>query len=243
MDTRCLVIGGSGALGGAVCAALVARGARVAFTWHRNEAAAHALTTRLPGAIALRLDLTDVAAIDRTVDAAADALSGLDALIQCAAIAVSDGATGPAPTARIDSIDEAGFDRMIAVNVKGAFFACRRAAARMERGNLVLVGSIDGSKTVPSPVHYATAKAALAGMVRALTKELGPRGISANLVAPGVLSAGLSRTMPDDLRAEYLKHCGLGRVGGLGEVAALLAWLAVENTYLSGQVIAVDGAL
>ena len=107
----------------------------------------------------------------------------------------------------------------------------------------MLLGSIDGVKPAPSPVHYAASKAALSGMVKAMAKELGPYNIRVNTVAPGVLDGGLSRVLPDDLRREYLKHCGLKRLGRLEEVASLVAWLAAENTLVTGQTIVVDGAL
>ena len=107
----------------------------------------------------------------------------------------------------------------------------------------MLLGSIDGVKPAPAPVHYAASKAALAGMVKAMAKELGPQGIRVNSVAPGVLEAGLSQALPDDLRREYLKHCGLKRLGRIDEVAALVAWLAIENTFVTGQTMVLDGAL
>src|SRR5207244_3093199 len=98
------------------------------------------------------------------------------------------------------------------VNVKGTFFACRQVARhmrRLRRGNLVLLGSIDGVKPVPAPVHYSASKGALVAMTHAMAKELGPDGICVNLVAPGILEAGLSRTLPPQLREDYIKHCGL----------------------------------
>jgi len=108
---------------------------------------------------------------------------------------------------------------------------------------VVLMGSIDALRSVPAPVHYASSKGALRAMTLALSKELGPAGVKINMVAPGLLEAGLSRTMPDDLRAQYLKHCGLRRMGRLEEIASLVTHLALENTYMTGQALTVDGAL
>jgi NAD(P)-dependent dehydrogenase (short-subunit alcohol dehydrogenase family) len=96
---------------------------------------------------------------------------------------------------------------------------------------------------VPAPVHYAAAKGALAGMTAAMAKELGPHGVRVNLVAPGILEDGMSRSLPEELRTEYLKHCGLRRYGRLSEIAAWAGWLALHNTYVTGQTILVDGAL
>ena len=135
---------------------------------------------------------------------------------------------------------------MLAVNTKPSFFAVRRAAHHMRQsggGSIVLLGSIDGVKSAPSPVHYAASKGALAAMVKAMAKELGPHNIRVNSVAPGILERGLSASVPDDLRNEYLKHCGLKRLGRVEEVAGLVTWLATENTCVSGQTVVVDGAL
>jgi NAD(P)-dependent dehydrogenase (short-subunit alcohol dehydrogenase family) len=246
---RCLVFGGSGALGGSVCAALAEHGARVALTYHRGEAMARALAARMPDAIALPLDVTSIEAIETAVDAATSAMGGLDAFVQCAGVGVTTqrGASEDRRRhVRMEAVDESAWDQMMAVNAKSTFFAVRRVAATMARGgggNVVLVGSIDGVKPVPSPVHYAASKGALAGMTTAMAKELGESRVRVNMVAPGILEAGLSRDIPPELLQEYVKHCGLKRLGRVGEVASLIAWLALHNTYVTGQVVLVDGAL
>ena len=243
---RCLVLGGSGAVGGAMCEALAARGARVAFTWHTNEAAAAALLPRLPGGSALRLDVTRIDALEGVVASVAETLGGIDAFVSCAAIGVAVECVGAAARHRLGQIDEAAFDRLMAVNLKSAFFAVRALAGVMGPdggGSVVLLGSVDGVKSIPSPAHYAASKAALGGFVRAASKELGEQKILLNVVAPGVLEHGLSRLIPENLHREYEKHCALGRRGRLAEVAETCAWLAVENTYVTGQTIVLDGAL
>lgn len=233
--TACVVFGGSGTVGAEVCRMLRERGVRVGATYFEN-----------PIEDAKRLDVRDVAAIDRTLDVFAHYLGGIDAFIDCVAIGVSIPHDAPTVHHVMDDVDEAAWDAMIAVNTKAAFFATRRASSLMRArggGNIVLLGSIDGVKPAPSPVHYAASKGAIAGMVKAMAKELGPHGIRVNSVAPGVLERGLSRVLPDDLRAEYLKHCGLKRLGRVEEVASLVTWLATENTFVTGQTIVVDGAL
>jgi NAD(P)-dependent dehydrogenase (short-subunit alcohol dehydrogenase family) len=80
-------------------------------------------------------------------------------------------------------------------------------------------------------------------MTAAMAKELGKDGIRVNLVAPGILESGMSHVLPENLRQEYLKHCGLRRYGRQAEIAAWAAWLALHNTYVTGQTILVDGAL
>jgi NAD(P)-dependent dehydrogenase (short-subunit alcohol dehydrogenase family) len=243
---RSLVIGGSGTLGRAVCRALGDKGSRVALTYHTGAAIAEDLVKVIPGARAWPLDLTATAAIDDTVRAAAQALGGLDALVHCAALGVTPGDPVP-PNAhqRMKDIHEPGWDALMAVNVKSAFFACRSAAPylRREGGNIVLVGSVDGVKPVPTPVPYSASKAALVGMAQAMAKELGKDNVRVNVVAPGILQDGLSRTIPAGLREEYLKHCGLKRLGRPDEVANVIAWLALYNTYVTGQTLLLDGGL
>jgi len=243
---RALVFGGSGAVGGAVCRALAADGARIAFTYRTGEKAALDLAKELPGSLALPLDLLSVRDIERTVDGVASALGGLDAFVQCAGIAITAEGARPRIHQRMPDVDEAGWDRILDVNAKSTFFAVRRVSEVMRRGgggNIVFIGSVDGVKPAPSPVHYAASKGALAGMTLAMSKELGEHHIRINMVAPGILEGGLSRSLPEDLQKEYLKHCGLKRVGRLSEIAAIVAWLARHNTYVTGRVLLADGAL
>jgi 3-oxoacyl-[acyl-carrier protein] reductase len=243
---RCLVFGGSGALGRVVCEALAAEGARVAFTYHRSETAAREVGARVPDAVLLPLDLASVAAIDAAVDRGSEALGGLDAFVQCAGVAITVPGDRPRSHHRMGDVDEAAWDLMMDVNAKSTFFAVRRVAGVMAEGgggNVVFIGSIDGVKPVPAPVHYAASKGALAGMTAAMAKELGEARIRVNMVAPGVLEAGVSRDVPVHLLDEYVKHCGLKRLGRMGEVASVVAWLALHNTYVTGQTLLVDGAL
>jgi len=235
----CVVFGGSGAVGREVCQALLARGARVGFTVFKNHA------NGIDG-VRKTLDVTDVAAIDRTLDEFQRDMGRIDAFVNCAAVGTTVPHEGETVHHMMDDVDERAWNAMIDVNAKSSFFAVRRLGRLMRGnggGNIVLLGSIDGVKPAPSPVHYAASKAALSGMVKAMAKELGPYNIRVNTVAPGVLDGGLSRVLPDDLRREYLKHCGLKRLGKLEEVAALVAWLATDNTFITAQTIVVDGAL
>ena len=226
-----VVIGGSGNVGREVCRMLGERGVPFGYTFHNNPNAGIDAPSNA-------LDVNDVAGIDAAIDAFVDELGPIHALINCAAI-------GTAHLA-LHEIDVAAWDAMIAVNTRPSFFAARRASHHMRQnggGSIVLLGSIDGVKSAPSPVHYAASKGALAAMVKAMAKELGPDNIRVNSVAPGILERGLSASVPDDLRQEYLKHCGLKRLGRVEEIASLVVWLATENTFVSGQTIVVDGGL
>ena len=253
---RALVLGGTGEVGRAVVRQLVTRGARVAFTYHSRVQVAQELTGELVAGqggapIALPLDATSVASLTETVARAARELGGIDALVHAVAVGITSGPAGahrgPTEHHRITEVDEAAWDRMQEVNVKSAFFALQRVIPVMQRcggGNVLLVASIDGVKPVPAPVHFAVTRGSLAGLTRSAAKELGPDRIKINLVCPGLLDGGgVSRTLPLALRAEYRKHCGLGREAQPDEVARMVTWMACENTYVTGQLIFLDGAL
>ncbi len=234
-----IVLGGSGALGGAICHALAADGARVGFTYFENERAAEELQRALPGSIARRVDLTSLPDLVRTIAELRAQLGNVCGLIHAA---TRTSAAREPKFEKLVEADESAFDELFAVNVRSAYFACRELA-RDFRGNIVLLGSLDGAKSLPSPVAYAASKGALMAMARALSKELGGRGVRVNVVAPGVLERGSSEIVPPELRAEYLKHCGLKRFGKLEEVARFVSYLALFNSYVTGQTLVIDGAL
>lgn len=245
---RCLVLGGSGYVGSAVCRVLAAQGSRVAFTYCNNEAAAKALCTELPGSVALRADLMKFAQAEAAVNDAAQALGGLDALIQCVGTAGDPSLYVSAASGKPDrflAITESGWSQMMDLTAKSTFAACQAATRAMgdEGGQIVVVGSMDGVKSVPSPVHYAAGKGALSAMVRALAKELGKKRILVNMLAPGILDGGVARLLSDDLRQEYVKHCSLKRTGTAAEIAQFVGWMVAENTYVTGQSIVLDGGL
>ena len=242
-ERRCIVVGGSGKVGAALCRALVAEGARVAFTFHRGKQVADALVQELGDRVSAHaLDLTKPEALAPCLDAMLAKLRGIDALLHCAVL----GSTcEPATFDRLADIELDGWNRLMQVNVASAFFASRHVAAKLGEhgGNIVLFGSVDGIKPVPSPVPYAVSKAALRGLVLSLSKTLGSKNIRVNLVTPGILTEGVSQTLPADLKAEYLKHCGLRRLGSVAEVTGVATFLALSNSYVTGQTVLLDGGL
>lgn len=240
MTARCIVTGGTGAVGAAVVRALCARGASVGLTFHRAEDLARSLVDEL-GVAARRLDLLRPADVGRVARELADELGGVDAFVHAAGLASTQ---DPPTHDRLEDVDPDGFDRLMGVGVRGALLCVQALAPRFEGGgNVVLLGSVDGRKPVPTPVPYATSKAALTGMARALAKELGPRDIRVNVVAPGILDAGSSSVLQPSLREQYLEHSALRRFGRVEEAAALVVSLALDNTYLTAQTVVIDGGL
>src|SRR6185503_14262768 len=125
------------------------------------ESRARELRERVPSSVALSADLASVPEVEKAVDGAAEALGGLDAFVQCAGLGVTTEGEDTRRHVRMPAIDEPAWDRMMDVNAKSTFFAVRRVAGVMAKGgggNVVLVGSVDGVKPVPSPVHYAASK-------------------------------------------------------------------------------------
>ena len=243
---RILVIGGTGHVGTAICRQLSQAGHVVTFTYCQNVQKARALADELK-TFCCALDLGVFDAIVPTLQSIVEKLGGLDALVVASGLATAHQREGVPVVPKWNEVEPSGFGRMVDVNVKGPFLACQWAASVMrlqKAGKIVLVGSIDGVKPVPSPVDYACCKAALVGMTQSLSKDLGPHGILVNLIAPGILDGGIASLLSQELHAEYVKHCTLKRVGTAEDIARWAEFLVgPQNTYLTGQTVIVDGGL
>jgi 3-oxoacyl-[acyl-carrier protein] reductase len=226
---RALVLGGTGAVGGAVLVELARRGVRAAFSYHRSEERARALAAE-HGHEAFRVDLADAAA----TRAALDARETPDAVIHCAAVS---GALG------LGEIDLATYQQAMAVNVQSAFLVAQWIASRGAPCDIVLVGGLDRAQSLPLPVHFAATQGALSALAMALAHELGPRGVRVNQVALGVLDGGLSQGLATRRRRDYETFSALRRAGRPDEAAKAIAWLALENTFIQGKVISVNGGI
>lgn len=260
---RCLVLGGSGYVGSEVCRELSGLGARLAFTYWTSEAKARELERCLPGSLALSCDLRDYRAAQAVVGKAAEGLGGLDVLIQCAGTA-GDAELYQGSKSKKDKfldVDEEGFAEMMDLTVRSTFAAAQAASRIMRRAEagepppgrlqgpfgrgrqILIIGSMDGIKTVPAPIHYAAAKGALCAMTQAMAKELGRYGIRVNLIAPGILEGGVGGLLSRELLDDYLQHCALKRLGTAKEVAQVAAWFVARNTYVTAQTVLLDGGL
>ena len=243
MPMRCLVIGGTGSIGGALCERLAGDGVSVAFTYHQNENRARELATRLGVKGFAACDLRQSNRIRPILEELIGKLGGLDGLICAAGI---PGISERKFDLELKDLEAGDIDACFEVNARGALLACQVAVNALKaakRGNIVMMGSMDGVKTVPSPIHFATSKAALKGMVESMSKELGEHDIKVNLLIPGIVEGGASRFLTDDLRTKYLKHCSMKRFAKPAEVAEVAAWFALENTYVTGQSILMNGGL
>ena len=233
--SRALVFGGTGAVGSAVVRGLARAGVPTVFTYHRSIDKACALAAEYSQR-AVGVDLADSDSVRRLV-AELDRDGAPNIFVHCAA---TSGAL------ELESISDDAWHTVQLLNVQSAFVACQELGPRMAKnqgGHVVLVGAIDRGQSIPLPVHFAASQGALSAMTMALGKQLGPRGICVNMVALGLLDAGLSREISPKLVADYTTFSALRRLGTPDEAARAILWLALENTYMNGEVVPVNGGL
>ncbi|MET7483819.1 SDR family oxidoreductase [Streptomyces sp. NPDC005538] len=231
-----LVTGGSRGIGAATALRLARDGADVAVTYLDGQEAAVDVVGRMEAlgrrAVALRADSADVAEAAGAVDRAAEALGGFDVLVNNVGV----GVLGP-----LDGLSLTDVERVLDVNVRGVFLTSQAAAARMTSGGRIITIGTCMTQRVPGPggTLYATSKAALIGLTKALARELGGRGITANIVHPGPTDTDMN---PADgpFAAGQAAMTALGRFGTADEVASMVAYLAGAE-YVTGAEFSVDG--
>jgi NAD(P)-dependent dehydrogenase (short-subunit alcohol dehydrogenase family) len=225
-----LVTGGNRGIGRAIAQAFVKQGDRVAVT-HRGSGAPE-------GMFGVQCDITDSAAVDGAFAAVEAELGPVEVLVANAGITDD--------TLLLRMTDEQ-FERVLDTNLTGAFRCAKRASGKMLRarwGRMIFISSVVGLYGGPGQVNYAASKAGLVGMARSITRELGSRNITANVVAPGFIDTEMTDVLPEARRAEILTAIPAGRLAHPDEVAAAVTWLASDaSAYVSGAVIPVDGGL
>lgn len=233
-----LVTGGSRGIGAAACLRLAEDGADVVLTYEHNTERADMVVDQIKHigrrALAIRADSADAAAVTAAVDEAAATFGRLDVLVNNAAVFL----IGP-----IEDLGPAEFDRTIAVNVRAPFVASQAAARHMtENGRIISIGS-NMVERAPFPgfTLYALSKTALIGMTKGLARDLGPRGITVNLINPGPTDTDMNPA--DGPSADTIRgFTALGRYAAPGDIAATVAHLAGNGgQYITGATINVDG--
>lgn len=231
MSRSVLVTGGNRGIGLATARAFADVGDRVAVTTRGGAVPDDRL-------LAVPADVTDADSVTAAVSAAEDAHGPIEVLVANAGI------TRDTLVLRMSDDD---WSDVIDTNLTGAFRVVKRVARsmlRQRRGRIVLVSSVVALSGSAGQVNYAASKAGLVGMARSLARELGSRGVTANVVAPGFVETDMTADLDDSTRAAYLEHVPLGRFADADEVARVVRWVASDDAaYVSGAVIPVDGGL
>jgi 3-oxoacyl-[acyl-carrier protein] reductase len=224
------VTGGNRGIGLAIAQAFAKQGDRVAVT-HRGSGAPE-------GLFGVECDITDSAAVDAAFTAVEAELGPVEVLVANAGIT---------DDTLLLRMSEEQFTRVLDTNLTGAFRCTKRASSKMLRakfGRIIYISSVVGLYGGPGQVNYAASKAGMVGMARSITRELGSRNITANVVAPGFIDTEMTAVLPDDRKAEIIKAIPAGRFAAPDEVAGVVTWLAGDAAgYISGAVIPVDGGL
>ena len=183
-------------------------------------------------------DVADSEALNSLIEEVASTHGRLDILVNNA------GMTRDGLILRMSDKD---FDDVLNTNLRSAFVACRAAARPMMRGRfgrIVNVGSVTGIIGNSGQANYAAAKAGLTGLTKSIAKELGSKGITANLVAPGFIETDMTASLPDHLKDELIKRLPVRRFGTPEEIAHAVSFLTSDQAgYVTGQTIVVDGGL
>ena len=228
-----LVTGGSRGIGRAIALELGRAGATVVVGYRGGKDEAEAVAAEIGGR-AVQADVADPEAARALVEEAGD----LDILVNNAGI-TRDGLLARMP-------DEDWRD-VIETNLSAMFYTCRAVARPMMKrrgGSIVNISSIVGVHGNPGQTNYAAAKAGIIGFTKSLARELGSRGVRANVVAPGYVSTQLTNVLPDEAKDAMLAATPLGRLGDPADIAGAVRFLCSDDaSFITGEVLLVDGGL
>lgn len=230
MGRSVLVTGGNRGIGRTIAEAFVAAGDDVAVTYRSADPP--------PGLLAVRCDVTDGSQVEAAFTEIEQQQGPVEVLVSNAGI------TRDTLMLRMSDAD---WDDVVAANLTGSFRVARRASKgmlRLRRGRIVLISSVVGLLGSAGQVNYAASKSGLVGMARSIARELGSRGITANVVAPGFVETEMTAELAESKREEYKAQIPLQRFASTQEIAGVVTFLASDAAaYITGAVIPVDGGL
>jgi len=241
-DRVAIVTGASRGIGRAIALALGQRGAKVVVNYVHSAEAAGAVVEELvrlgTDALAVQADVSTQAGASSLVKACLDQYSTVDILVNNAGIARDQLSM---------RLKEEDWDAVLATDLKSAFLcakAVQRTMLRKRWGRIISIGSVVGLTGNVGQANYAAAKAGLVGLTKTLARELGPRGITVNVVAPGFVETDMTAALDETLVSQARERIPLDRLGSPDDVAAAVAFLASDKAaYITGQVLCVDGGL
>ena len=230
MSRSVLVTGGNRGIGRAIAQAFADNGDKVAITYRSGEPP--------EGFLGVKCDVTDADSVDAAFTEVEETNGPVEVLVANAGI------TKDTLMLRMSDDD---WSTVLDTNLTGSFRVAKRAAKgmlRLRRGRVVFISSVVGLLGSAGQVNYAASKAGLVGMARSMARELGSRGITSNVVAPGFVETEMTAELPEEKRKEYLGQIPLQRYATSEEVAAVVRWVASEEAgYVTGAVIPVDGGI
>lgn len=237
-----LVTGASRGIGRAVAVALAAAGAKVAVNYAGNDAAAEETKAAIEAvggaAILVKADIANREEVEEMVKKTAEAFGQIDILVNNAGI-TRDGL--------LMRMKDEDFDAVINTNLKGVYYATKAVTKLMMKkryGRIINMASVVGLTGNAGQANYAAAKAGVIGFSRTVAKELASRGITCNMVAPGLIATDMTKDLPEKAKDAMLASIPLGRAGQPEDVAQAVLFLASDNaSYITGQVINVDGGM
>ena len=243
LDGKCaLVTGASRGIGRAVALKLASEGAKVALNFAGNEAAANEVRQEIEAmggqAILVKADVADEAAVQDMVQKTADAFGRIDILVNNAGI-TRDGL--------LARMKEEDWDAVLSTNLKGVFLTTKAVAKLMMKqraGRIVNMASVVGVSGNAGQANYSAAKAGVIGFTKTIARELASRGVTANAVAPGFIATDMTSVLSDKAKEAALTGIPLGRMGTPEDVAAAVLFLVLDqSSYITGQVLHVDGGM
>ena len=230
MSRSVLVTGGNRGIGLAIARRLAAGGDQVMVTSRSGDP--------VPGLSVVRCDVTDAASVDAAFAQAEEQHGPVEVLVSNAGITQDQ---------LLALMKEEDFAGVVDTNLTGAYRVAKRAVRgmmRQRRGRLIFLSSVVGLLGSPGQANYAASKAGLVGLARSLARELAPRNITANVVAPGFVDTDMTAALPEERKKDILASIPLARYATADEVAGVVAFLASEDGgYITGAVIPVDGGL
>jgi len=242
IEKSALVTGASRGIGKAIALALAAKGYAVALNYAGNAAAADAVKAEIEAAggkaFTIQGDVSKAEDVDRIFKTVKDEFGGLDVLVNNAGI-TRDGL--------LIRMKEENWDAVLDTDLKSTFLTTKAAAQMMMRkkkGAIVNIASVVGLMGNAGQANYAAAKAGVIGLTKATAKELAPRNVRVNAVAPGFIATDMTDVIPEKNKEIMLQSIPLGRMGQAEDVASAVCFLASDDaSYITGQVLKVDGGM